>query len=77
MVGSMLYKIIKKIDFIYGLDKFDDIKEVIRICKSRKDRQNNCQKKAYKKANTDLQNITQKRLSNINHSKNKGHTLVL
>jgi len=38
-------------------EEFDDTKEVIRICKSKKDRQYNDQKKKDKKTNNDLQNI--------------------
>jgi hypothetical protein len=34
-----------------------DIKEVIRICISKKNRQHNGQKKKYKRKNSDLQNI--------------------
>jgi len=38
-------------------EEFDDTKEVIRIRKSKKDRQYNDQKKKDKKTNNDLQNI--------------------
>ena len=39
-------------------DEFEDIKGVIRICKSKKDRQHNAQKKKGKGTNNkDLQNI--------------------
>jgi hypothetical protein len=37
--------------------EFDDTKGVIRICKPKKDRQHNGQKKKYKRTNNDLQNI--------------------
>jgi len=42
------------------LEKFDDTKEVIRGCKSKKDRQHNGHKKKYKRTNNDLQNTIQK-----------------
>ena len=42
------------------LEEFEDTKLVIRICKSKKDRQCNGQKKKYKRTNNDQQNITQK-----------------
>jgi len=38
-------------------DEFEDTKGVIRICKSKKDRPHNGQKKKYKGTNNDLQNI--------------------
>ena len=38
-------------------EEFEDSKEVIRICKLKKNRQHNGQKKKYKKTNNDLQNI--------------------
>jgi hypothetical protein len=41
-------------------NKFGDTKMVIRFRKSKKDRQNNGQKKKYKRTNNDLQNITHK-----------------
>ena len=40
--------------------KFEDSKGVIRISKSKKDREHNGQKKKYKRTNYGLQNITQK-----------------
>ena len=39
------------------LEEFEDTKGVIRIRKSRKNRQHNDQKKTYKGTNNDLQNI--------------------
>jgi len=39
------------------LEEFEDIKGVIRIRKSKKDRQHNDQKKKDKRTNNDLQNI--------------------
>ena len=39
---------------------FEDTKVVIRICKLKKDRQHNGQKKKDKRTNNDLQNITNK-----------------
>ena len=42
------------------LEEFEDTKLVIRICKSKKDRQCNGQKKEDKRTHNDLQNITQK-----------------
>ena len=42
---------------IYQQEEFEDTKEVIRICKSKKDRQHNGQKKKDKMTNSDLQNI--------------------
>jgi hypothetical protein len=38
-------------------EEFEDTKGVIRICISKKNRQNNSQKKKYKRANNELQNI--------------------
>jgi hypothetical protein len=38
-------------------EEFEDIKEVIRIHKSKKNRQHNGQKKRYKRTKNDLQNI--------------------
>jgi hypothetical protein len=43
-----------------GQEQFEDIKGVIRIRKSKKDRQHNGQQKKDKGTNSDLQNITQK-----------------
>jgi hypothetical protein len=41
-------------------EKYEDSKEVIRIRKSKKDKQLNIQKKREKLANNDLQSITEK-----------------
>ena len=41
-------------------EEFEDTKGVIRIRKSKKDKQHNDQKKKDKRTNNDLQNITQK-----------------
>jgi hypothetical protein len=41
-------------------EEFEDTKGVIKICKSKKDRQCNAQKKKNKRTNNDLQNTTQK-----------------
>jgi hypothetical protein len=43
---------------ICSIDKveFEDTKEVIRICKSKKNKQHNDQKEKYKRTNNDLQN---------------------
>ena len=43
---------------ICSIDKeeFEDTKGVIRICKSKKNRQHNDQKEKYKRTNNDLQN---------------------
>jgi len=38
-------------------EEFEDTRGVIRICISKKNRQHNGQKKNYKRANNDLQNI--------------------
>jgi hypothetical protein len=38
-------------------EDFEDIKGVVRICKSTKDRQRNGQRKKVKRTNNDLQNI--------------------
>jgi hypothetical protein len=40
------------------LYEFEDTKGVIRICKSKKNRQHNDQKKKYKKTKNDLQTYT-------------------
>ena len=45
---------------LFSMQEFEDIKGVIRIRKSKKDRQHNCQKKKDKRTNNDLQNIAQK-----------------
>ena len=42
------------------MEELEDTKRVIRIRKSKKNRQHNGQKKKYKRTNNDLQNITQK-----------------
>ena len=42
------------------LEEFEDTKEVIRICNSKKNKQYNGQKKKDKRTNTYLQNTTQK-----------------
>ena len=42
------------------MEEFEDTKRVIRIRKSKKNRQHNGQKKKYKWTNNDLQNSTQK-----------------
>ena len=42
------------------MKEFEDTKQIIRIRKSKKDRQHNDQTKKYKGTNNDLQNITQK-----------------
>ena len=42
------------------LEEFEDTNRVIRIRKSKKNRQHNGQKKRYKRTNNDLQNITLK-----------------
>jgi hypothetical protein len=42
---------------LYIRKKSEDTKGVIRIRKSKKDRQHNCQKKKDKRTNNDLQNI--------------------
>ena len=39
------------------IEKFEDTKGIIRIRKSKKGRQDNGQKKKYKRTNNDLQNI--------------------
>ena len=39
------------------LEEFEDTKGVIKIRKSKNDRQHNAQKKKYKRTNNDLQNI--------------------
>ena len=39
------------------LGEFEDIKEIIRIRKSKKNRQHNGQKKKYKRTNNNLQNV--------------------
>ena len=44
----------------FDIEVFEDTKEVIRIRKSKKNRQHNGQKKKYKKTNNDLQNTTHK-----------------
>ena len=41
-------------------EEFKDTEEVIRICKSKKNRQHKCQKKKNKRTNNDLQNTMHK-----------------
>jgi hypothetical protein len=43
--------------FIYLQEEFEDTKGVIRICKSKKDRRHNGQKKKGKRTNNDLQSM--------------------
>ena len=45
-----------------------DTKGVIRICKSKKDRQHNGHKKKNKRTNDDLQNITHKTKDRVTHT---------
>ena len=56
-------------------EEFEDTKEVIRVRKSKKDRQHNGQKKKDKRTNNDLQNITHKTKDrvkkNMNPTKNR------
>ena len=52
----IVYQIIQIIFRILS-DEFEDTKEVIVICKSTKDRQQNGRKKKDKKINNDLQNL--------------------
>jgi hypothetical protein len=52
-------------------------REVIRIRKSKKNKQNNDQKKKYKRTNNDLQNVHIKVMINTNPPKNRGWTQVL
>ena len=42
---------------VCNLEQFEDIKEVIRILKSKKNRQHNVQKKKDKRINNNLQNM--------------------
>jgi hypothetical protein len=58
------------------LEEFEDTKGVIRISKSKKNRQYNGQKKKDRRTNNDLQNITHNRSSNTNPTKNRGWTQV-
>ena len=49
-------------------EEFEDTKKVIRICKSKKNGQNNGQKKKGKRTNNDLQKYTSNyRSSNMTH----------
>jgi hypothetical protein len=50
----------KWINEIYMYENFEDTKGVIRIRKSKKNRQHNSQKKKDKRTNNDLQNIAHK-----------------
>ena len=45
---------------LFSMQEFEDTKGLIRIRKSKKDRQHNGQKKKDKRTNNDLQNIAQK-----------------
>ena len=59
-------------------EEFEDTKGVIRIRKSKKDRQRNGQKKKSKIANNDLHNINTKlRSSNTNPTKNRERIQML
>ena len=55
-----LYHSIRQISCYLYIEESEDTKGVIRIRKSKKDRQHNGQKKKNKRTNNDLQNITQK-----------------
>jgi len=44
-------------NWVFWQEELEDIKGVIRIRKSKMDRQRNGQKKGYKRTNNDLQNI--------------------
>jgi hypothetical protein len=50
---------------------FDDTKEVIRICKLKKNRQHNSQKEKDKRANNHLQNTTHKTKDRV--TRNNSH----
>jgi hypothetical protein len=52
---SVSFSILK--DFTLCLEEFEDTKGVIRIRISKKNRQNNGQKKKYKRTNNDLQSM--------------------
>ena len=54
---------------LFSMQEFEDTKGVIRIRKSKKDRQHNGQKKKDKRTNNDLQNIAQK----INNRATESH----
>ena len=54
------------------LEEFEDTKGVIRISKSKKNRQYYGQKKKDRRTNNDLQSITHNRSSNTNPTKNRG-----
>jgi hypothetical protein len=58
----------------YMHDEFENTKVVIRICKWKKDRQRNGQKKKDKRTNHDLQNITRNTKGRVTRTplKNKG-----
>jgi hypothetical protein len=49
---------------VYRIDKeeFEDTKRITRICRSKKDREHNGQKKKCKRTNNDVQNIVQREL---------------
>ena len=71
----MLYDLIDI--FIAGIqEEFEDTKKVVRIRKSKKDIQHDGQKQKDKRTNNDPQNITHKRSSNTNPTKNRGLTPV-
>ena len=59
-------------------EEFEDTKGVIRIRISKKNRQNNGQKKKYKRSKNDLQNITHKTKDRVTRTppKNRGWTQV-
>jgi len=63
------------VPFYYLKEEFEDTKGVIRIRKSKKDRQHNSQKKKNKRTNNDLQNTTQKTIRSSNTKYAFGLTL--
>ena len=60
VIISDLFQYVPRLPVQRRSEEFEDTKEVIRSCKSKKDRQHNGQKTKNKKTNSDLQNNAQK-----------------
>ena len=59
MITNFLVVTYPNLEVLRSQEEFEDTKGVIRIRKSKKDRQHNGQEKKDKRTNNDLQNVTQ------------------
>ena len=69
--SSIACLIFTTISIIWSWEEFEDTKGVIRIRKSKKDRQHNGHKKKYKMTNNDLQNIAHKAKDRVTRTPQK------